>query len=201
MINVLKNVLGIETLDLLRTTTPRVDACADKGYHYIIRIDKGAYIRTNNLKNDIAAQAFELHYSCKGGDHYLATNGFFYIIKGNNYRRVRNMYTDDVAVTYELHPNCRDGDHYLSMDGKFYIIFKDRGVYRRTTNMNKDEKAVEYKLHSSCANGLYYWGVGKYAYTVKGGQWNLQYHSTNNLNQGIKTGGSSFANKVLKFLQ
>ncbi|CAB4022424.1 Hypothetical predicted protein, partial [Paramuricea clavata] len=160
---------------------PGVDLCGDDyyGHHYIIRSDAGVYMRSDNLNKVSNIEVFDLHYSCKGGDHYLANNGYFYIINGTNYRRVTNMNTDADSTVYALHPNCQGGDHYLSMGGKFYIIYKDRGIYRRTTNMNKDENAVEYHLHPSCRDGLYYWG---------------------NMNNNLDRVDNSFAMGVVKFL-
>jgi hypothetical protein len=186
-----------------RSKAPGVDFCGDDyyGHHYIIRSDAGVYMRSGNLNQGSNIEVFDLHYSCKGGDHYLANNGYFYIINGTNYRRVTNMNTDADSVVYSLHPNCQGGDHYLSMCGKFYIIYKDRGIYRRTTNMNKDENAVEYHLHPSCRDGLYYWGNGQYAYVVKNSVvWGPQYYTTSNMNNNLDRVDKSFAMGVVKFL-
>ncbi|CAB3980313.1 Hypothetical predicted protein [Paramuricea clavata] len=187
-----------------RSKAHGVDFCGEDylfyGYHYIIRSDAGVYMRSRNLNEGSNIEVFDLHYSCKGGDHYLANNGYFYIINGTKYRRVTNLNTDANAVAHPLHPNCQGGDHYLSMCGKFYIVYKDRGVYRRTTDMNKDSNAVEYPLHSSCNDGLYYWGCGQYAYVVRNGDWGPQYHTTSNMNNNSDNIDYSFAIDVVKFL-
>ncbi len=180
---------------------PGVDFCGVKGYHYIVRSDAGIYIRADNLNKGSEVKVFDLHYSCKGGDHYLANNGYFYIIKGNNYRRVTNLNTDADSVVHSLHPNCQGGDHYLSMCGKFYIIYKDRGVYWRTTNMNENEEAVEYSLHPNCRDGLYYWGLDKYAYVIRPlGNWGPQYRKTSNMSLDWDSHDSSFTKDVVNFL-
>jgi hypothetical protein len=180
---------------------PGVDFCGVKGYHYIVRSDAGIYIKAENLNKGSDVKVFDLHYSCKGGDHYLANNGYFYIIKGKNYRRVTNMNTDADSVVLSLHPNCQGGDHYLSMCGKFYVIYKDRGVYRRTTNLNEDTNAVEYSLHPNCKDGLYFWGLDKYAYVIKPlGNWGPQYHKTSNMNHDWDSLDSSFTKHVVDFL-
>ena len=83
---------------------PGVDFCAVKGYHYIVRSDAVIYIKTENLNKGSDVKVFDLHYSCKGGNHYLANNGYFYIIKGKSYRRVTNMNTDADSVVQSLHP-------------------------------------------------------------------------------------------------
>ena len=180
---------------------PGVDFCAVKGYHYIVRSDAGVYVKTENLNKGSDAKVFDLHYACKGGDHYLANNGYFYIIKGKSYRRVTNMNTDADSVVYSLHSNCLGGDHYLSMCGKFYFIYLDRGVYRRTTNMTEDEDSVEYTLHPNCRDGLYFWGLDKYAYVIKPpGNWGPQYHKTTNMNHDWDIVDSSSSQCVVDFL-
>ena len=180
---------------------PGVDFCGDDSNNYIIRSDAGVYMRSDNLNKGSNIEVFNLHYSCKWGHHYLANDGYFYIINDTKYRRVTNMTTDADSVVYSLHLNCQGGDHYLSMCGKFYIIYKDRGVYRRTTNMNKDEDAVEYHLHPSCRDGLYYWGCDEYAYVVKKtSHWGPQYHKTTNMDNNSDNIDHSFAMDVVKFL-
>ena len=180
---------------------PGVDFCAVKGYHYIVRSDAGIYIKTENLNKGSDVKVLDLHYSCKGGDHYLANNGYFYIIKGKNYRRVTNMNTDADSVVQSLHPNCQGGDHYLSMCSKFYVIYKDRGVYIRTTNLSEDENAVEYSLHPKCKDGLYFWGLDKFAFMIKPlGNWGPQYHKTSNMNHDWDSLDSSVSKHVIDFL-
>ena len=186
-----------------------MDLCGDGGYSYIIRSDAGVFMKSDNLNKGSNIEVYNLHYSCRGGDHYLAVNGYFYIVLGTSYRRVTDMSTDADAVVYTLHKNCQGGDHYFCMNGKYYIVFQRRGVYRRTTNMNKDEDAVEYSLHSSCRDGLYYWGDGGYAYFIKPvGQWGHsyhfnflpQYHQTSNLNKNEDKKDFSFGMDAVIFL-
>ena len=181
--------------------SPGLNFCGVYGYHYIVHSDLGKYMKTKNLNEGDDVKLYDLHYSCRGGDHYLATDGYFYVIKGENYRRVTNMNNDADSVVYSLHPNCQGGDHYLSMCGKFYVIYKNKGVYRRTTNLNNDEDAVEYSLHPNCKDGLYFWGLGEYAYIIKPpGSWGPLFHKTSNMNQDRDSLDSSFTNRIKKFL-
>jgi hypothetical protein len=184
-----------------RSKAQGVDFCGDviNGHHYIIRSDASVYMRSGNLNQGSDIEVFDLHYSCKGGDHYLVNDGYFYIIRGTSFRRVTNLNTDANAVVYPLHPKCQGGDHYLSMCGKFYIIYKDRGVYKRTTDMSKNKDVAEYDLHPKCGNGLYYWGYGEYAYVVTSvGGWGPQYHTTTNMNHDYESTDCSFAMDVVK---
>ena len=175
--------------------------CGDGGYHYIVRSELGRYMKTQNLDHGDDVKLYDLHHSCKGGDHYLANGGYFYIIEGKNYRRVTNMNNDADSVVYSLHPNCQGGDHYLSMCGKFYVIYKEKGVYRKTTNLNNDEDAVEYFLHSNCKDGLYFWGLDQYAYIIKPpGSWGPEFHKTSNMNHDWDSSDSSFTNRIKNFL-
>ncbi|XP_028408059.1 uncharacterized protein LOC114530657 [Dendronephthya gigantea] len=179
-----------------------VDICGDdNNYLYIVRSDAGVYMQSDNLNKGGNIEVFDLHYACQWGDHYLANDGYFYIVQKDSYRRVTNMNTDADAVVYSLHPHCQGGDHYFSMSGSFYIVYKDRDIYRRTSNMNNDQDAVEYSLNHDCGDGLYYWGYGDYVYFVKPvGEWGPLYHKTSNLNRDSDSNDYSFATDVVNFL-
>ncbi|ROI79958.1 hypothetical protein DPX16_0567 [Anabarilius grahami] len=161
-----------------KSKTKGVDFCEMKNNFYIIRSDFGCYMKTRNLNKGPGVSIFNLHLSCKDGDHYIGhENGYFYIIKGNKYRRVKNLTTDREGKMYDLHPDWQGGDHYFSANGKFYIICKEKGTYRRTTDMTKkDSHPVEYDLHPDCRNGLYYWGHTHSLYFLEQvSEWGVQY--------------------------
>ncbi|XP_048048482.1 uncharacterized protein LOC125269595 [Megalobrama amblycephala] len=160
-----------------KTETKGVDFCEMKNNFYIIRSDFGCYMKTRSLNKGSGVSIFNLHLSCKDGDHYIGhENGYFYIIRGNEYRKVKDLTTDREGKMYKLHPNCQGGDHYFSANGKFYIIFKKRGIYRRTTDMTENWHPVEYKLHPDCSKGIYYWGHTHSLYFLRpGSDWGVQY--------------------------
>ncbi|XP_051762702.1 uncharacterized protein LOC127519197 isoform X3 [Ctenopharyngodon idella] len=185
-----------------KTETKGVDFCEMKNYFYIIRSDFGCYMRTRNLNKGSDVSIFNLHLSCKDGDHYIGhEDGHFYIIKGNKYRRVKDLTTDSNAIMYDLHPNCQGGDHYFSADGKFYIIFKEKSIYRKTTDLSKDSNAEEYKLHASCRNGLYYWGhIHRFYFLKPGSEWGVEFCSSTDFSKDKFSGVYSAHPDVLNFL-
>lgn len=131
----------------------------------------------------------------------MATNSYFYIIKGDEYRRVTDLSRDDRAVVYSLHRNCRGGSGYYSAFGKYYIVFANRGIYRRVSNMNKDEDPVEYKINQAFKDGIYFWGTNNYVYSLKQAEkWGVTYHRSTNMN--LNKDGVTFSvhKSVLNFI-
>ncbi|XP_048048329.1 uncharacterized protein LOC125269465 [Megalobrama amblycephala] len=190
------------------------DFCGAGGNIYIIRSDLGCYMKTSDLNNGSDISIFSLHPACQNGDHYIGDwAGYFYIIKGNNYRRVKNLTTDSDAEVHSLHPNCQGGDHYLSANvqffplGKFYIIFQEKGTYRATTNMNTDSDAEEHNLHPDCRNGLYYWSMtipqmimSLLSFLKPVSEWGVEFCSSTDLSKDKFFGVYSVHPDVLNFL-
>ncbi|KAL9982864.1 hypothetical protein ACROYT_G004973 [Oculina patagonica] len=178
------------------------DFCGTNEYYYIIRSDLGVYMRSKDFHSGSDIQIFSLHPSCSWGDHYLATgDGYYYIIKGNEYRRVTNMNKDLDAVVYSLHPNCQGGSYYYAAFGYYYIVFTDRGVYRRVKNMNSDEEGHDFRIHEAYQDGIYYWGVKNYVYCLKqAGKWGVTYHRSTNMNSDEDSKTYSVHPSVLNFL-
>ncbi|KAK9970004.1 hypothetical protein ABG768_028144 [Culter alburnus] len=197
-----------------KSKTKGIDICGAGHYCYIIRSDLGCYMKTSDLNSGSYISIFSLHPACKDGDHYLADkDGYFYIIKGNNYRRVKNLTTDSNAKVYSFHPNCQGGDHYFSTFSHFYIIFKEKGTYRITTDMNTDSDAEEFNLHPDCRNGLYYWGMHLapstyinndfilHCYFLKpGSEWGVEFCTIIDLSKDNLFGVYSVHPDVLNFL-
>ena len=177
------------------------DFCGGKNSCYIIRSDVGVYMRCKDIHAGQDIKIHRLSEACRWGDHYLATDSFFYIIKGDEYRRVTDLRKDDDAVVYSLHCNCRGGSGYYSAFGNWYIVFANRGTYRRVSNMNKDEDAVEYKIHQAFQDGIYFWGNNNYVYCLKqAGERGVTYHRSTNMNLNKYCGDFSVHELVLKFI-
>ncbi|XP_067266849.1 uncharacterized protein [Chanodichthys erythropterus] len=160
-------------------------------------------MQTSDLTKGSDISIFSLHPACKDGDHYLGNwGGYFYIIKGNNYRRVKNLTTDNEAEVYSLHPNCQGGDHYFSTSDQFFIIFQERGTFRRTTDMNTDSNAEEHDLHPNCRNGLYYWSMGFFwfFFLKPGSEWGVEFCGTIDLSNNDQPKVFSVHPDVLNFL-
>ena len=178
-----------------------IDFCATEDDYYIIRSDLGVYMRSENFNEGNDIEIYSLSLACRWGDHYLATEDYFYIIKGNQYRKVDNMTEDKHAVVYSLHPNCRGGSHYYSAFGEYYIVFADGGFYRRVKNMNTDEDAVEYSIDQAFQDGLYFWGTTGHVYCLKqADEWGVTYHRSTNMNLDENPDTYSIHESVLNFL-
>ena len=178
-----------------------IDFCATEDHYYIIRSDLGVYMRSENFNEGNDIEIYSLSLACQWGDHYLATEDYFYIIKGNQYRKVDNMTEDKHAVVYSLHPNCRGGSHYYSAFGEYYIVFADGGFYRRVKNMNTDEDAVEYSIDQAFQDGLYFWGTTGHVYCLKqADEWGVTYHRSTNMNLDENPDTYSIHESVLNFL-
>lgn len=156
---------------------PGVDFCGTDSYQYIIRSDLNCYMRSTDFHGALNIEIFNLHESCRGGDHYFAREGdHYFIIKGDNYRTVSNMNKDWDASVFTLHPNCRWGDHYFADGNYFYIVYQSRGVYRQVTNLNTDEGASEHYLNPECKDGIYYYATSSYKYFVRpDNEWGIRY--------------------------
>ena len=177
------------------------DFCGDKNSFYIIRSDVGVYMRCEDIHAGKDIKIHRLSEACRWGDHYLATDSHFYIIKGDEYRRVTDLSKDEEAVVYSLHRNCRGGSGYYFAFGYWYIMFTNRGTYRRVSNMNKDEDAVEYKIHQAFQDGIYFWGTNDYVYCLKqAGKWGVTYHRSTNMNLNKDADNVTVHESVLKFL-
>ncbi|XP_048373848.1 uncharacterized protein LOC125445061 [Sphaerodactylus townsendi] len=187
---------------LSKSKAPGVDFCGVDGYYYIVRSDLRCYMRATNFNGGSQLELFQLHNSCQGGDHYLAhQNGYFYIIKGDNFRRVSDMTNDSEATVFSLHPDCRGGDHYLSSHGNFYIIFQDKGFYRSVAHLDTAEDLTDYTFHPECKNGLYYWGTKNFFYFLKPqNEWGIQYHRCTDLHVNLNVATYSFHGTVVPFI-
>ena len=178
-----------------------IDFCGTKKTFYIIRSDVGVYMSCEDIHTGKRIKIHRLSEACRWGDHYLATDSYFYIIKGDEYRRVTDLSKDEDAVVYSLHCNCRGGSGYYSAFGNWYIVFANRGTYRRVSNMNKDEDAVEYKIHQAFQDGIYFWGTKNYVYCLEqAGKWGVTYHRSTNMNLNKDCKDFSVHESVLKFL-
>lgn len=178
-----------------------IDLCGTRSSVYIIRSDVGVYMKCEDIHAGKKIKIHCLSEACRWGDYYLATNSYFYIIKGDEYRRVTDLSRDDHAVVYSLHRNCRGGSGYYSAFGKYYIVFANRGIYRRVSNMNKDEDPVEYKINQAFKDGIYFWGTNNYVYSLKQAEkWGVTYHRSTNMN--LNKDGVTFSvhKSVLNFI-
>uniref|UniRef100_A0A3B1JF58 Uncharacterized protein n=1 Tax=Astyanax mexicanus TaxID=7994 RepID=A0A3B1JF58_ASTMX len=156
---------------------------------------------STNIHQGLNLTVKALHPSCQGGDHYLASEDKFYIIKGNRYRCVSDLSKDLDSAVYDLHPKCEEGDHYLFAFGYFFIIFQSRGIYRRTCDLTTDENGYEFKLHPNCKDGLYYWGTKCCFYLLKPkDQWGVQFRKTGDLHEDNNRSNYSVHPDILNFL-
>ncbi|XP_051760746.1 uncharacterized protein LOC127518310 [Ctenopharyngodon idella] len=200
-----------------KSKTKGTDICGAGKNIYIIRSDLGCYMETSDLNNGSDISIFSLHPSCQNGDHYLGDkHGYFYIIKGSEYRKFNYLTTHSDHKVDTLHPNCQGGDHYFSAFDKFYIIFQEKGTYRITTDMNTDSDAAEHNLHPDCRNGLYYWGVEfitpypmmlaraprcyRIYFLKPASDWGVQFCSSTDFSKDKFSGVYSVHHNVLNFL-
>lgn len=176
------------------------------GYFYLIRSDLNSYMRIENMVDQKGTKyaIHPLHYKCRNGDHYLALsggteNGYYYIIKGDEYLRTRSLGDVETAETWKLHPNCQGGDHYLGGAGDHkYIIFGDK--YRRVTDMTTDNDACVWDLHEECRGGLYYWASDHYKYFLKEDRWGVSYHRVTDLTNNTDHRSWSVHPSVIAYL-
>ncbi|KAG9273859.1 hypothetical protein AMEX_G10627 [Astyanax mexicanus] len=189
--------------DLLpRSKVKGVDMCDHSVFHqFIIRSDLGCYMYSTDVHKGHNLTIYDLHPSCQGGDHYLASENRFFIIKGSRYRCVSAMNTDSDAAVYDLHPKCQGGEHYLSVFKHFFVIFQSRGVFRVTTDLTTYSNGTEYVLHPNCKDGLYYWATANAIFFIKPkGDWGVTFHRTCNLNEDNYASTFSVHPDILNFL-
>lgn len=179
------------------------DFCGQESYQFIIRSDLGYYMKTYHVRDDDYLSVHPLHPSCTGGDHYVGTTSYFFIIKGNSCRRVTDMSKDTEALKFTLHPECRGGSFYFANDTKnMYILFKD-GTLKHVCYMSEEDCYVRSKstLHPNCRGGLYYWATeGWFYFLKKVEQWGLEYRRTRDLTTDREATDFSVYPTVTKFL-
>ncbi len=165
---------------------------------YVIRPDLDLYITSSNFNTGANITVRNLHVSSKG-NHYVARNHEFYIIKSKTYRRVEDMRSDKAGKKLTLHKKCQDGDHYMCTHSQFYII-KGQTVLQ-VSDMQRAADAREFTLHPKCRGGLYYWSRGKCFYFLKpGGESGFEYCRTTSLESASNFVVLSMSMDIVRFL-
>uniref|UniRef100_A0A8B9LBD6 Uncharacterized protein n=1 Tax=Astyanax mexicanus TaxID=7994 RepID=A0A8B9LBD6_ASTMX len=180
-----------------------VDFCGGNAdQHYIIRSDFGCYMYSTNIHQGLNLTVKPLHPSCQGGDHYLASEDKFYIIKGNRYRCVSDLSKDLDSAVYDLHPKCEEGDHYLFAFGYFFIIFQSKGKFCMTSDLKQKGNGFKFDLDPDCQDGLYFWGTKNNIYVLKPkDEWGVQFYKIGDLKDKDKNINTfSVHSDVLNFL-
>lgn len=179
------------------------DFCGQESYQFVIRSDLGYYMKTYHVRDDNDLSVHPLHPACTGGDHYVGTTSYFFVIKGNSCRRVTDLSTDAEAVKFTLHPECTGGSFYFANDTKnMYVIYKD-GTLKHMRYMSREgcEIRSRSRLHSNCQGGLYYWATEGWFYLLKRvDQWGLEYRRTRDLATDRESTDFSVHPTVAKFL-
>ena len=129
-------------------------------------------MRSNgHLDHEQELQLFPLNPSCSGGDHYLNTGKFFYIIRGNEYIFVNDLSEpigEDGSATMKgvnsirtINSVCQNGDHYLYAGGNFVVIFKASNEYLVVSDLNTGNVVQPLTKMSSFTSGVYFFGPPK----------------------------------------
>lgn len=126
-------------------------------HFYIIKGDE--YRRVKSLRTDKGATIANLHWSCRGGDYYMATDDSnFYIVFADEGKclHVNDMSTGANLKKYDLHDACKGGYYYFATAGYFYLVkpVDDEWSlqYHRTRDMRDDRDGVTFPISPSIAN-------------------------------------------------
>ena len=189
-----------------------IDICGMTSYQYVIRSDIGYYMRAYHLRDEEKGlQIFPIHPSCSKGDHYFATTeGYMYIICGNECRRLDHgpeaLMNDSNPEVFTINPDCLGGSFYLAQrEGLFYIVYA-HGVYLEVNDLRYSKYNSKYtkkrRLADECRGGLYYFATEGFFYVLKQvhPKWGLQYHRTRDLSTNSEPRTFSVCRAVCGFV-